>query len=290
MSKMDASLIAGGRFGTTPSSWVANIADSGQLGFGPVLQNLDGNTPPVFLPLVPIVTHVPSIFNYIQNGPRIFKSLFEEQAISYDGLDFNRTMDTDGTPVGRDSQQQHVPTRQSRSQITPTVTWPEKLGNLVYNFGKLWMDAMHDPDTQAGSLSSIVSSGTALPPQVASMWAADILMIQFDPSFRPENIIGAFSMTNFFPTDIGSHGFTMNVNESHRLDRQFSFHCVVQDNANVVARAKQIASILKLHEVDYQKALPVITDISDAVSGVGGLSKTVAEVLSQFQNLNGVIA
>jgi len=288
MSKMTDGVIQGS-FGTTPNSWVANIADGGQNGFGPILQNLDGNTPPAFLPLTMVVTHVPTIFQYIPNGPRIFKALFEQCAISWDGLDFNRTMDTDGTPVGKDGQLQHIPTRQTRSQITPSVTWAEKLGNLIYNIGRFWMDAMHDPDTQASSMADIISSGTALPPQVASMWAADILAIQYSQDMRPENIVGAFAMTNFFPTDIGSHGFSMNVNEVHRIDRQFSFTCVVQDNPNVVAKAKQVAQLLKLHEVDYKKALPVVNDISQAVNGEG-LSRTVANVFSQFQNLNGVVA
>lgn len=287
MPVMNSSLIAnGGQFGSTTTSSIANVIDGGQLGFGPNLPNLDANTPVVYLPLQIIVTHVPTIFTYIDNGPEIFKALFENHMVSMEGIDYTYTMETDGTPVGRDGQLQHVPTKQTRSQISPVCTWPEKLGNLVWNFGKVWSNAMHDPDTQAASLASLIPAGTALPPLVASMYAADLMCIQYDTTMRPENILGAFAITNFFPTERGSPGYAYNATETHRPDRSFTFTGIVQDNDNVIASAKAIASLLNLHTVDFNDANPVITGIESQVEG-DGLQYNIANYLSQFKNQDG---
>lgn len=290
MARFDAGLIAnGGRFGSTDTSYIANIPDGGQLGFGPLLQNLDANTPPVFLPVQIVVTHVPTFFTYIPDGPKIFKSLFETHMVSMDGLDPTYTMDVDGTPVGRDSQMQNAPTKQVRSQITPTCMWPEKIGNVVWNFGRLWMNMIHDIDTQASSLAGLVSAGTVLPPHVASMYSADILVIQYDTTMRPENIIMAQHLTNFFPTDIGTPGYQMNVTETHRPDRTFTFTCVVQDNNNTIATAKTVAALTNLHTINYQDANPIATTIESNLANMGQAYQ-VSEWLSQFQNNNGTIS
>ena len=290
MSRMSGSLIAnGGRLAPSPTSPIANVVDGGQLGFGPLLKNLDANTPPVFLPLVPVVMHVPTIFNYIPNGTAIFKALFETHLVSMDGIDFAYSMEVDGTPVGRDGQMQNVPTRQVRSQISPSCTWAEKIGNVVFNLGRVWMNAMHDIDTQAASLAGIVPSGTTLPPLVASMYSADIMLIQFDSTLRPENIIDAFQITNFFPTEIGSPGYTLNALESHRPDRTFTFTGIVQHNNNTVAVAKNVAKLLNLHTINFQDAHPIATQLEQEIQGEG-LDYLTKNYFQQFTNQNGAIA
>lgn len=284
---MNSSLIAnGGRFGATPSSAIANVIDGGQLGFGPLLPNLDANTPPVFLPLQLVVTHVPTFFSYIENGPAIFKALFETHLVSMDGLDFQYSMEIDGTPVGRDGQLQNVPTKQVRSQISPTAMFPEKIGNVIFNLGRLWMNAMHDIDTQAASMAGIIPSGTTLPPLVASMYSADFMFIQYDTTMRPENIIDAFAVTNLFPTEIGSPGYALNATETHRPDRSFTFTGIVQHNNNTVAVAKTLAALNNLHQINYQDALPIAQSIESELSGEG-MEYQVANYLSRFTNLNG---
>lgn len=289
MPVMPGSLISnGGSFGSTPTSPIANVRDGGQLGFGPNLPNLDANTPLVLMPLQFTVLHAPSFLDFIPNGVAIFKALFENHLVSMDGLEFSHTMDTEGTPSGRDGQMQMVPVRHARSQITPTCVWPEKLGNLLWNFGKLWMNVMKDVDTQASSMAGVVPSGTILPPHVSSMFSADILATQFDTTMRPENIVDAFIMTNFFPTDIGSPDYRYNALESHRPDRSFTFTTIVQNNNNTVAVAKSIATLTNLHLVNYQDAIPAATSIESQLSNEG-MVHTVSEFLSQFQNLDGVV-
>lgn len=290
MPVMDNSLIAnGGSFAASPNSYVANVKDGGQVGFGPMLGNLDANTPPVFTSLQLFVTHVPTIFNYIPNGIETFKALYETHMVSFEGLDFAYSMEIDGTPVGRDGQLQNVPTRQVRSQISPTAMWPEKIGNLVFNMHRLWMNAMHDVDTQASSMAGIISSGTTLPPLVASMYAADFLFIQFDSTYRPENIIDAFAMTNVFPTEIGSPGYQLNTLETHRPDRNVTFTGIVQHNANTVNVARNVAGLVNLHEVNYQDALPIAQGIESQLAGQG-LEYQAATYFPNFVNQNGNVS
>lgn len=289
MPQMSGAILAsGGKFGAGDNAYIANVADGGQLGFGPNLPNLDANTPPVFLPLQLIVTHVPTFFKYIPRGVEIFKALFETHLVSLEGLDFSYSMEIDGTPVGRDGQLQNVPTKQVRSQISPTAMWPEKIGNTVFNFGRVWMDAMHDVDTQASSMAGIIPAGTTLPPLVASMYAADIMLIQYDSTYRPENIIDAVALTNFFPTEIGSPGYQLNAVETHRPDRNFTFTCITQHNRNTVAVAKSIATLLQLHRVNYQEALPIARQIESEISGEG-MEYNLQKYLSQFRNIDGDI-
>jgi hypothetical protein len=290
MGQMRGSLIAnGGAFAATPSSFTANVVEGGQLGFGPLLANLDANTPQVHLPLQFVVTHVPTFFQYIKDGPAIFKALFETHLQSMDGLDFNYQMETEGTNAGRDGQQQLVPTRQTRTQITPSASWgSEKIGNVIYNMHRTWMNAMHDVDTQASSMSGFIAPGQALPPHVASMFAADIFAIQYDTTMRPENIIDAFCMTNFFPIDMGGHGYQYNSQEVHRPERTVNYSCIVQHNNNTVNVAKSLATLSNLHRVNYQDALPVAQQIEDNLVGEG-MARQVNDYLSRFQNLDGAV-
>jgi len=288
MPQMNGSLIAnGGQFAASPSSYIANVIDGGQLGFGPLLGNLDANTPQVYLPLQVVVTHVPTFFNYIENGTAIFKALFETHLISLDGLDFTYLMEVEGTPVGRDGQMQNVPLKQTRSQISPVANWHEKIGNLVYNFGRVWMNAMHDIDTQAASMAGIIPLGTTLPPMVSSMYSCDIMLIQYDSTYRPENIIDAFALTNMFPTSIGAPGYHMNATEVHRPERAFEFTCVLQHNNNTVNVAKSLATLTNLHQVNYQDALPIAQSIESELQGEG-MEYQVSEYLSRFQNQDGL--
>lgn len=286
MARQSGSLIAnGGRFAPSPNAAIGNVIESGQLGFGPILKNLDGNTPPVFLPMQLVVLHVPTFFNYIQNGPAIFKALFELHLQQMDGFDPQYQMEVEGTPVGRDGQTMDVPMRQTRNKINPTCTWSEKIGNVIYNFGRLWMNAMRDIDTQASSMAGIIPAGTTLPPLVASMYAADILLIQYDTTMRPDNIIDALAITNFFPTDIGSPGYTLNQQQNTRPERQFTFTGVLQHNNNTIALAKNVATLLNLHTVNFQDAHPIADAIETEIRNEG-IERQVSQILSTFRNQN----
>lgn len=282
MARMKNSLITGGgRFGPTDDSYIANIEDGGQNGFGPLLKNLDAATPPVWLPAQIVVIRAPTVFEYIPNGVRFFKALFETHCISMTGLDVQHSMETDGTPVGKDGQQLLVPTKHVRTQISPNGTWAEKIGNVVWNTFLFWMNAMHDIDTQAASLAGLVPRSTILPPHVLSMWSADLLIIQHDGTYRPENVQAAMALTNFFPTDIGSPDIQFNVTETHRPDRSVTFSTLVQMNNNVMALARTVANMIRLNQVNYQDA-DAIAESVDAKLANMGQAYHVSQYLDRF--------
>ena len=285
MVKMNSALLAnGGRFGPSENAFAANVVDGGQLGVGPILRNLDANTPPVFLPMTPVVMHVPTIFTYIPDGIKIFKALWETQLKNFDGFEPSYQMETEGVNVGRDGQQQMAPVRQTRSQITPSATWDEKIGNIIFNMGRFWFNMTRDVDTQASNMARLFK-GQSVPPVVASMYSMDLLLIQHDSTMDPENIVDAYYLTNMFPTDIGSAGYTANPQESKILERQFSFTAVVQHNNNVVAAAKNVSRLLNLHTIDFQNALPIAETLSVELSS-SGLAHHLATQIDQFRNLN----
>jgi len=280
----NALLANGGRFGASPNSVIANLFDSGQTGFGPILTNLDANTPLVLPTLDVTVVTVPKVFQYIQNGPALFKTLFETHMTQMSGLEIEHTIESETVPIGRGGHVQHAPTRQVRSQPTPTCTWPEKLGNIIWNFGRLWANLIRDPDTQAATLSDIIPATTALPPHVASMFGAEILLTQYDPTYRPENILDAIFLTNFMPSNLGSHGYTFDVNQVSRPDREFQFTCIAQCNNNTVAVAKEVAKAKQLHRINYQNANPVATGIDSSLRGEG--MERLMTQLNNFRNMN----
>jgi hypothetical protein len=288
MPTMDNALVAGGKFGSSSDAWISNVVGTGQHGFGPNIPSIDAATPLVILPCQAVVVSTPKIFKLVDGGEKIFKAIIEECVTTWDGLDSSLSLDSDGMNVGRDSQQLMAPTRSNRSQITPSATIPERLGNPIFNLFEWWVKMVSDPDTQAASMASLVPSGTALPPLTMSWFAADIMYLMYDRTYRPENLIRAQLCTNMVPSDIGAPGWNGNLTEVTRPDRQISFTTLMQDGPNVTARGKQIAQALKLHEVDFQKALPGVSDLSTALSG--GLATTTANVLSQFTTLSGAVA
>lgn len=285
MAAMDNALNPnGGRFAPLPDQYAANIIDSGQLGFGPMLRNLDGNTPPVFTSMEVIVTHVPEIFRMVPNGAAFFKAWLELNLVSMDGVDPTYSMDVEGVQVGRDGQQMMVPMKQTRAQLTPSTLTNEKVGNVIWNAGRFWFDNMRHIDTQHATLAALVASGATFPPHVMSMYAADIMLIQHDTTRRPENIIDAMWLTNFFPTDIGSPGYQVNVAEVHRPDRTFTYTCVMQQNANTKAMARRLASITQLHTVDFDYATPLGDGLDPGLENMGQAYQA-STWLSNFTNL-----
>lgn len=279
---------AGNVFGAFSTSTVGNVAKGGMNGFAPVLANLDAATPQVYCPATIVVMSVPRVFQLVSGGVNWFKSVFETHLVSMDGLDFTQTIETSSTPVGRTGQEHHVPTRQILSQITPSITLPEQIGDVIRNGFVFWANHLADKDSQAATWYDLIPATTAFPPLVSSDYAATLIVIQFDKTHRPENIVGAFIMTNFFPTDLGSPGWHMNVNEVERPDRTISFTCIVQLDSNTRAVAVSVARLLKLHEVRTQESEPVARAVESSIENYG-LKQLLDNTQLKWTDLTGII-
>ena len=75
------------------SATINDITKGGQLGIGPRLANIDAATPLVFAPAIPIITHIPTMFDKVENMGSILKSLVERHTKTITNVDFGYEMD-----------------------------------------------------------------------------------------------------------------------------------------------------------------------------------------------------
>lgn len=273
-----------GQLAATDTSTIADIVNGAQLGYGPNLPQIDGATPLVLSPIVPIVTHIPTMLANVQYAPEILKALVERHAKEISGIDFGYQLESSSTPVGQDGQELHMPTNSKRTQVNPTFTWQEITGNLVWNFIKNWIEMIKQPDTQASSLTAI-DLGDPMLPMLMSSFTMDILFIQFDPTFRPENIIDAFFVTNMWPTETGMIGAKRQIGHSEMVDRTIAFNGVLQHNRNTKVAGQIIADALGLHRSNYDFAVAITTSVDPALSGMG-LDYETQQNLATFSDLD----
>ena len=257
-----------GLIGATDSSTIADISYGAQLGYGPNLPQIDGATPLVMAPVVAIVTHIPTMFANVNNAPETLKALVERHAKEITGIDFGYQLDGSPTPVGQDGQEMYMPTNSKRTPVTPTFTWQELQGNLVWNFHKNWIEMIKQPDTQASMLSSL-DLGTAMAPMLMSSFTMDILFIQFDSTMRPENIIDAWFITNMWPQETGLIGAKRQIGHSEMPERQVAYYGVLQHNRNTKSVGQIIAAQLGLHRANYDFAVPASVSIDSNISDMG---------------------
>lgn len=249
------------QMGVAGRTGVANMISGGQLGSGVRYTDLDAATPLVFNPTVFVVTHVPSMWLPYPKLQEMLKSLVETHARSITGVDFGYQMQTAEHEVGHDGQTQKVPTRSTRSQISPSMTFMEVSGNLIWNIFRSWIFDMQHPDTNASRLSAMLKHGDAdgnneIPPWLMSSYSMSMVGIQFDPTGLPERIIDGAFYTNMFPTDTGEIGFQRVIGTNETKERTIPFTGMVQHNENTRELAYQVAMMLNLHKINYDFALP----------------------------------
>lgn len=267
---------------------ISNLIDSGPLGIGAHIPQLDGFTPLVFNPTYIVVTHTPRIWDhpkYVYNKA-IFKALMERCAKSVSGIDVSYTLNTGEAPASLDGQQLPVPLNTVRNQITPNFTWTEVAGNLIWNFFRRWIFDIQHPDTHASLISSVLSEGGKLadiPDWVVSAYSASFVAIQFDPTMMYDKIIDCVFYTSVFPTETGELGLERQIGSAKLMDRSIPFRCMWQHNDNTKALGMVIAKALQMHKPNYNKsttASGISLDLREY--GVHGeIMDTVKEFLDQ---------
>lgn len=263
------------------SGTIANLPLGAQLGLGAHLPVIDAATPLVFPPIVPIVLQAPRFMEGVPKAEEVLKALYEQHAKEISGIDFGLQVETGETPAGHDGQTLKMPTNTKRTTVSPSFVLPEVNGNLVYRFNEWWITQMKDPDTQASTMSGIVAAGSALSPQVISTISMTMLFIQYDVTFRPENIIDAFIITNMFPTETGMPGWKRQIGQSQVQDRTIPFTGVAQKNKNTLAVGREIAQLLAIHTIDYTVSEPVATTVAASLRDLG-LRREVQQAAADF--------
>ena len=234
--------------GIRESQWVANTSVGGQLGLGLGPANLDAASPIVFPPVVPIVVHLPKMYDDNTNMLFIMKNMVECYSKSISGIGLNYTVDFDETPVGHDGQNMSYPKKTKRASVSPSIAYQELIGNPFWNVHRKWITDFSDPDTNYSYI------GLAETLQIVpSDYSMSVLFIQFDLTARPDNIIDAFIISNMFPQETGELGSEKNIAESRGIERSVTYTGLIHHNDTIRTMAKEVAEAMNVHTIKYFK-------------------------------------
>lgn len=265
----DAVISAATSLGVSPDVNVANAARSGQLGVaGARLTKLDGASPAIFNPVVCIVLSTPALFDKYPKMTEMIVGLIENHAKSITGIDFGYTLETADVPIGHDGQNLKVPTRTTRGQVSPSVTFTELTGNLIWNVFRQWIFAVQNPDTNSSTMSANISNEADIPEWLISAYSMSMLCIQYDPTGLPDRIYDAYIIANMFPTETGEGGFERTINTTQTKERTISFTGVVQHNANTRLLGVNMAKLLNIHKINPEYALPGLNGVATAEEAI----------------------
>ena len=281
---------------------VADVGASGQMcGIGPRIMNLDGATPQVFPPAVIVMLQTPTMWKAVSKYAgmndrvadplgKMLKDLWELHAREISGIDFGYNLNTSDSLVGQDGQNLSVPTNTQRSAVSPSVTWTELYGNLVWNFHYRWIMDINHPDTQNSYLSAISAASTGndealadLPPWVMSTFSCSFMAIQPDPYGTYDRILDAALYTGCFPTETGNIGIKKQVNSHELMERSIPYKALVQHNDNTREVGALILKALNFHKPDYQRAT-TLGKIDGDLTG-SGANRLASEAITAFKDM-----
>lgn len=226
---------------------VGNILNGGQLGVGWDARYLDSSTPLTFTPTVMVVLQTPTMYDDKPEIGRMMKQLIESHAKSVTGIDFGYTLETEDGPSFHDGQMFAVPTKSKRTAVTPSFTFNELTGNLVWNLFGMWVKDIQHPDTNAAMQYSADVGEATEQAFVMSSYAMSMMAIQFDQTMKPENIIDAAFYTNMFPTDPGGTlGLERQISQTKVIERTVEMTGIVQHNDTIRKLGVDIAGELQL--------------------------------------------
>lgn len=273
---------------------VSDIGNSGQMsGMGPRIMNLDGATPQIFPPAVIIMLQTPTMWRSVNNNiiGRTLRDLWELHSRSISGIDFGYTLNTSDSLIGQDGQNISMPTNTTRTPVSPSVTWTELYGNIVWNLHYRWIMDINHPDTQSSYLSAIKAATSPtnddylaeLPPWVFSTFSCSFMAIQPDPYGTYDRILDAALYTACFPTETGTLGIKREVNVHEQMERTIPYKAIVQHNDNTREVGAMIFKSLNYHHPDLQRATTLAT--MDGTLKDAGYSKQAYDTITSFKDM-----
>lgn len=259
---------------------VANIQSGAQLGVGPRIMSIDAATPLVFNPAMIILLQAPTMWDNTPTAKQVLKALMEMHAKSVSGISFGYTLNFSETLNGHDGQQLSMPTNSQRTAVNPSFTWPEIIGNVVWNLHYKWIMDIQHPDTQVSQLSATLEDGN-VPSWLLTTISASFIAIQPDPTGLPDRIIDAAVYTGVMPTETGDLGIKREINSAEHPERTIAYKAIVQHNDNTRELGRLVLKSLNLHKPDFQKAT-TFTQVESSLNNAG-LSKEVSDALADFK-------
>jgi hypothetical protein len=267
------------KYGLRPGQVAGNITRDASLGFGVSSASIDGATPLVLPPAIVIGIHTPSMWKkkFPEMG-RMLKVLWERHCKNWSGIDTDYTLETNDTPVGNDGQNNQTPLNVKRTQPSPSATFDELIGNLVWNFHLQWMKDISDPDTKAFASRMEDPSLQFMP----SVYSGAIMVIQPDPSYVPENIIGASIISNMAPTTPGGAlGMEKQIGQSKNIERAITYTGYLQHNNTTNQLGVEIAKKLLTSKIRFGGNRQVMYDGNvDKELANSGLSEELKNMIA----------
>ena len=270
------------QLGATHFGNVANVQDGAQNGIGPRILQIDAVTPLIFNPAIIVLLTAPTMWDQYPLAKQTLKALMEMHAKSVTGISFGYTMNFAETPSGHDGQQLPMPTNTQRTAVSPSFTWPELYGNIVWNLHYKWLTDIQHPDTQVSHLSANFSDEN-IPPWLLSTISASFIAIQPDPTGIPDRIIDAAVYTAVMPTETGDLGIKREINSAESPDRSVTYKSIVQHNSNTRELGRLVLKAMNAHKPDFQKAT-TYSGVEASMQNTG-LDKEVQEAMRDFQLL-----
>ena len=284
MSQFNEALLANqaANLGAAQFADVANIQAGAQLGIGPRILQIDAATPLVFNPAIIVLLTAPTMWDRYPAAKNALKSLFEMHAKSVSGLSFGYTLNFADTPNGHDGQQLSMPTNSQRTAVSPSFTWPEIYGNVVWNLHYKWITEIQHPDTQVSHLSANFSDDQ-VPAWLLSTISASFIAIQPDPTGIPDRIIDAAVYTAVIPTETGDLGIKREINSAESPERSITYKALVQHNDNTRELGRLVLKAMNAHKPDFQRAT-TYKEVESSLQGTG-IDKEVQDALRDYQLL-----
>lgn len=265
-----------GRMGTSDNSYIGNLIDGAQFGFAAHPEYIDGGTPLIMPPVIPIMVRSPGMMASLPQMLQMLKAMVERMPINIDGVDFTPSLETTTIPASPNGQMLTMPTNMRVEQTSPVWEIPEMNGMCVFQTFFSWMNMIRDTGTNASTLSDIAAylNATTIPPHVMSTFTMDVLMLQFDMTYHPDNLIDAYILSSMFPTSIGSAGYKRTYGENAPQTRSINFASVLIRDRNTKVIGQRIARVLNLHKQNSNFAAPITTDIESILQGMGYEAET----------------
>ena len=262
----------------------------GQLGYGPDLRYWVNNANQKQMNGIPILIEAPRAFQQMNNPEKrveILRAMIELHPRSIEGFDATMNVDTDGTPVSGDGQQQQEFVNVTRAVSAPTITWDEKYGRPIGLTLEDWVSQlMADPATKVANIMTL--DGPRPTDMLPDNYSMTMLFIEPDPTMR--FVIKAFLSTNMFPIGkIADYSARRDITQSMNLvqyNQQFS--ALTQVGAGVNQLAQSVLEGININNANPNMRRAFIEEISkDVMAAANGYANQVAEFAQNNVTLQG---
>lgn len=262
--------------GAATAGKIANLAAAGgQYGTGPIYSTMAASSPLVLPRALVVVTETPRMYDNNLSFSFLLKTLFESCAKSWSGIDLQYTLDEAGTEIGRDGQSLEMPTKSKRTQPSPNGTWPEYIGNVVWNAMWKWLTDIQDPDTDAIGLKNIIGRDETYDYQ---LFGLTMFVMQPDMTFQANRLLQSYIITNIWPKTTGELGAKVEMTGTHVPERSINFAGYQIHNADTNAIGQLLWQTMQLETVNYRKLGTGITGVNNNIKNTG-LARDIQDVI-----------